>query len=184
MSKAKYEHLVRNVPNTEKNRKFIKDINKMSKESDSIYKLFIKYRKPKEGFKYGSGGSLKCKNANAFSVYIQDRRPYSKQPLTQTHSRYIEEQDKLHSKIEGLESEIIKLREKLAVYSNPYIDWSITSIQDEIFEIKECIIEKYLDNALYTKDEEVYVDNHYGSISLKEKYNLLMEALEYAEKHD
>ena len=50
MSKAKWEHLVRNVPNTEENRKFIKDVNKMSKESDSYYKLFIKYRKPKKGF--------------------------------------------------------------------------------------------------------------------------------------
>ena len=58
MSKAKWQHLVRNIPNTEKNRKFIRQINKISKESESIYKLFIKYRKPKEGFQYGSGGAV------------------------------------------------------------------------------------------------------------------------------
>ena len=47
MSKAKHNHLVRNVPNTEENRKFIKQVNKMTKASDSIWKLFIKYRNPK-----------------------------------------------------------------------------------------------------------------------------------------
>ena len=185
MSKTKYQHLVNNVPNTNKNREFIKNINKMSKQSKSCYKLFIKYRKPKEGFKYGSGGSLKCENANAFAVYIQDRRPYKDQPLMKTHSSYIQEQDKLHSKIKGLESEIIKLKKELALYKNPYKDWSTASIEDEIFEIKQYIVDKYLDNTLHLLiKEKIYVDNHYGSLSLKEKYNLLMEALEYAEQND
>ena len=90
MSKIKYEHLVRNVPNTENNRAFIKNINKMAKESKSMYKLFIKYRKPKEGFKYGSGGSLRCENANAFSVYIQDRRPWREQPMVDRNFELID----------------------------------------------------------------------------------------------
>ena len=174
MSKAKHNHLVRNVPNTEENRKFIKQVNKMTKESDSIWKLFIKYRKPKEGFHYGSGGSLRCENANAFSVYVHDRRSYGEIPANQYRSNLWEENRKLEEENESL-------KKQLVIYKNPYIDWSITSIEGEIFEIKECIIEGYLEDSL---SEKVYVDNHYGSITLKEKYNLLMEALEYAETHD
>ena len=174
MSQTKHRHLVRNVPNTEENRKFIKQVNKMSKESDSIWKLFIKYRKPKEWFKYGSGGSLKCDNANAFSVYIDDRRPYSQRPENQYRSKLWEE-NRL------LEEENESLKKQLAIYTNPYIDWSVSSINDEIFEIKEYIVDGYLEGNL---DEKVYVDNHYGSATIKEKYNLLMEALEYAEQHD
>ena len=41
MSKTKYSHLVRNIPNTKENRDFVKNINKISKQSDSIYKLII-----------------------------------------------------------------------------------------------------------------------------------------------
>ena len=174
MSKTKYSHLVRNIPNTKKNRDFVKNINKISKQSDSIYKLLIKYRKPKEGFKYGSGGSLKCENANAFSVYIEDRRPWREQPTSQIYARHDEIERKLNKKIRRLEKE-------LAIVKNPYMDWANSSIVDEIFEIKESIIDGYLEDNL---DEKVYVDNHYGSITLKEKYNLLVEALEYAQKQD
>jgi len=172
MSQAKHRHLVRNVPNTEDNRKFIKQVNKMSKQSDSIWKLFIKYRKPKEGFKYGSGGSLKCENANAFSVYIDDRRPYGQRPENQYRNRLWEENRKLEEENEAL-------KKQLAIYDNPYIDWRMSEISIELFEVKEEIIEKSLDNILASN---VYKDR--GERTLKEKYNLLMEALEYAEKHD
>ena len=166
MSQAKHRHLVRNVPNTEDNRKFIKKVNKMSKNSDSIWKLFIKYRKPKEGHKYGYGGSLKCENASAFSVYIDDRRPYGERPENQYRYQLWEENRKL-------EEENKKLKRQLAIYSNPYIDWSISSIEDEIFEVKESIVERYLESDDGLKDD-----------TLKEKYNELLEALEYGEKHD
>ena len=95
MSKTKYEHLVKNLPNTKENRDLVKKVNKMSKEAESHYKLIIKYRKPKEGFKYGSGGSLKRENANAFSVYIQDRRGYYEQPLVQRNFELIRQNNKL-----------------------------------------------------------------------------------------
>ena len=44
-------HLVSNIPNIEEFRNFVKDINKMSKQSNSKWKLSIKYRKPKKGHK-------------------------------------------------------------------------------------------------------------------------------------
>lgn len=176
MSKAKHNHVVRNIPNTEENRKFIKKVNKMSKESDSIWKFFIKYRKPKEGFHYGSGGSLRCENANAFSVYIEDRRPYGKRPIDKVMERSRGHYDKMHK----LELENEKLREELAIYKNPYNNWSISDIEQELFEIKEYIVEGYINNSLDNECTYVsVVDNNYKSITLREKYDLLMKALTY-----
>ena len=160
------QHLVSNIPNVEEFRDFVKDINKMAKKSNSIWKLSIRYRKPKEGHKYGYGGNLKCDNANAFSVYIHDRRPYHQIPSNVYRSELWGENRKLEEKNE-------RLKKKLAIYSNPYIDWTISNIEDEIFEVKEAILERYLESYGGLKDD-----------SLKEKYNQLMEALEYAEKHD
>ena len=134
MSQAKHNHLVSNVPNTEENRAFIKRVNKMSRDSDSIWKLGIRYRKPKEGHKYGYGGNLKCENANAFSVYVHDRRSYGEIPENQYSSKLWEE-NRL------LEKENESLKRQLAIYDNPYIDWSVSSIEDEIFEIKERIVD-------------------------------------------
>ena len=175
MSEAKHNHLVSNIPNTQENRDFVKKINKMSKKSDSIWKLKIRYRKPKQGYNYGSGGSLRRENATAFSVYVEDRRPYTQTPEYESRKRCWDREREL-------EKENKSLKKQLAIYKNPYIDWSISSINDEIFEIKECIIDAYLEDSL--SEYKIHVDNHYGSITLKEKYNLLVEALEYAEKHD
>jgi hypothetical protein len=164
MSQTKHNHLVSNVPNTEENRKFIKHVNKKSKESDSIWRLSIRYRKPKEGHKYGYGGNLKCENANAFSVYIHDRRPYNQIPSNQYRSKLWEENRELEKENESL-------KKQLVIYKNPYIDWSVSSIEDGIFETKENILNAVLECNIINQNE-------------KKKYNLLMEALEYAEKSD
>ena len=168
MSQAKHNHLVSNVPNTEENRAFIKRVNKMSRDSDSIWKLGIRYRKPKEGHKYGYGGNLKCENANAFSVYVHDRRSYGEIPENQYSSKLWEE-NRL------LEKENESLKRQLAIYDNPYIDWSISSIEDEIFEIKEKIVDRFLE----CDDEMELLKNE----SIKKKYDQLVEALEYAEEN-
>ena len=92
-------HLVSNIPNIEEFRNFVKDINKMSKQSNSKWKLSIKYRKPKKGHKYGWGGSLKRDNANAFSVYIHDRRPYHEIPSNVYNGKLWEENRKLEEEL-------------------------------------------------------------------------------------
>ena len=161
MSKTKHQHLVRNVPNTKDNRAFIKQVNKMSKESDSIWKLFIKYRKPKKGFKYGSGGSLKRENANAFSVYIEDRRPYGGRPIDNAWSRGYE-----------LKEENNILKKKLAIYSNPYIDFSEDEIKNEMLDIESDILDEVL--VYEEKPNFLYILG-----SHKKRYNQLKEALEY-----
>ena len=169
MSKAKYEHLVRNVPNTEKNRKFIKDINKMSKESDSIYKLFIKYRKPKEGFKYGSGGSLRCENANAFSVYIADRRPYGSRPIDKILNRSYE----VNKELIELEDKITELEREVSVYRNPYYHYSFSDLEEKLNDIKDKMVTRCLESIEpYSFDIE----------SLRKEYLLVNEILLVKEK--
>ena len=65
----KYNHLF-HLENTQENRDLIKAFNKNMKAHNSKWKFMIKYRKPKEGQKYGWGGSLKRENAREFAVYL------------------------------------------------------------------------------------------------------------------
>ena len=170
MSKTKHNHLVSNVPNTEENRAVIKKVNKMSRKSESVWKLYIRYRKPKEGHAYGWGGSLKRDNANAFSVYIQDRRPYGEIPTNQYNNR-------LWDKNRELEKENEALKKKLAIYSNPYIDFSVSELENAIMDIRSDVA----DEVLLGEEKPNF---QYLLASHIERYNLLMEALKYAEKHD
>ena len=162
MSDKLNNHLVSNIPNTEENRLFVKDINKKAKESKSVWKLKIRYRKPIEGEKYGWGGGLKRENAKAFSVYVEDRRNYDDVPSNKYAS-------KLYSQVCQLEEENDKLKKQLAIYTNPYYEWRTSEIEDELFEMKETIVEDFLANYV-SEDHRKIVQN---------KYNQLMEALEY-----
>ena len=64
------------MKNTEENRQLIKTLNKSMKAHDSRHRLYIKYRKPIEGEKYGYHGTLKCENARAFAVYRKYTKAY------------------------------------------------------------------------------------------------------------
>ena len=170
MSQTKHNHLVSNVPNVEEFRDFVKSINKMAKDSDSKWKLSIRYRKPKEGHKYGYGGNLRCENADAFSVYVHDRRPYREQPGNQYRAELYQENYKL-------EEENKELKKELAFYKNPYNEWRVSEIEDEIFEVKQKIVKRFID---CDNDLELL-----RNIELQNKYNQLMEALaHHEEKND
>ena len=67
------EHLVTLIPNNFVTRWVIKRINKRMKKAESKYRLYIRYRKPVEGLKYGRGGSLRCADAKKFSLYLRER---------------------------------------------------------------------------------------------------------------
>ena len=69
--KVGHRHLVSRIPNTEDNRNIVKEVNKMMSESDSLSRIYVRYRQPIEGHKYGWGGSLKKEHAKSFSIYLK-----------------------------------------------------------------------------------------------------------------
>ena len=80
----KYNHLF-HLENTQENRDLIKAFNKNMKAHNSKWKFRIKYRKPKEGQKYGWGGSLKRENAREFAVYLNGT--YNNEEMMAVHTR-------------------------------------------------------------------------------------------------
>ncbi len=169
MSKINYKnnHLVSNIENTEENRNYIKDINKLARKSESRYRLKIRYRKPIKGEKYGWGGSLQRKKATAFSIYIDDKTPWQE---SQSH--------RLWTKISKLEEENDKLRKELLFYKNPYFQWSEDEIQMEIQDIKENIFCRFLDR------DKLGCDAWVNAEKLIEKYDQLVEVLNYEREDD
>ena len=67
-----HRHLVSRIPNTEDNRNIVKEINKMMNKSDSLSRIYVRYRQPIEGHKYGYGGGLKKEHAKSFSIYLKN----------------------------------------------------------------------------------------------------------------
>jgi hypothetical protein len=59
------------VPNTDKNRDKIKDLNKRMKEYGSRWRLSYKARKPVEGKKCTYGGGLRLEDAREIGIYIK-----------------------------------------------------------------------------------------------------------------
>lgn len=90
--KQKHNHLVNNVPNNRITRYIVKKLNNKMKDSNSKWRLQIRYRKPKDGYRYGMGGNLvgidfdwkayregkirkpsQCEMSRAFSLYLRQR---------------------------------------------------------------------------------------------------------------
>ena len=161
MSQTSYknEHLVSNIDNSDENRSYVKTINKLAKDSKSKYRIKIKYRKPKDGKKYGWGGSLKKDNANAFSIYVEDKTPYTE---TAYHKQWNE--------ISRLRVENESLKEKVSFYENPYNKWSDYEIHEEIESMKEDIFSRFIGNECRKEQQR--------DVVIK-KYDQLVEALNY-----
>ena len=159
------QHLVKNIDNTDENRDYVRVINKIAKNSDSRWRLKIRYRKPKDGNKYSWGGGLKRENADAFSVYLEDKTPYQETGYWKLRTMY-------HKLLEENES----LKRKVSFYENPYSQWSGDEIEEELFNVKEDMVERFIDN-----------NNHSGVVKeldddqLRNKYNQLVEVLDYDE---
>ena len=69
----KYEnnHIVKGIPNTQENRDKVSEFNKLARQSNSMHRLRIKYRKPKEGKRGYMGGSCAKDDAQCFSLYLR-----------------------------------------------------------------------------------------------------------------
>ena len=132
MSQSSYkkQHLVSNIENTEENRSYVKNVNKLAKESESKYRLKIRYRKPIKG---------------------DDKTPWHATPWYELRKEYSK-----------LEEENESLKKRIAILENPYMQWHLGDIEDELFEVKERCIDRFLDCV---EDEK-----------LRDKYNLLTQA--------
>ena len=102
----KYNHLF-HLENTQENRDLIKAFNKNMKAHNSKWKFRIKYRKPKEGQKYGWGGSLKQENANEFAVYLNGG--YNDEDIINSRARTWD----AHRKVRMLTEKVNKIKELL-----------------------------------------------------------------------
>ena len=102
----KYNHLF-HLKNTQENRDLIKSFNKNMKAHNSKWKFRIKYRKPKEGQKYGWGGSLKRENAREFAVYLNGS--YNNDEIMSVWTRSYDAQ----RKVRKLTEKVNKIKELL-----------------------------------------------------------------------
>ena len=98
-----HEHLVKDIPNNEKNRNFISELNELAKDSNSKYRYRIRYRKPVNGYRDGySDGCVPRDDASCFSVYLVDKTPYKDTYEFRMHERYSTEYDELNRKYKSL----------------------------------------------------------------------------------
>ena len=75
--KQEHNHLVKGIPNTEENREKVADFNKLARQSNSMHRLRIKYRKPKNKTGY-HGGSCPKDDAKIFSLYLRKTEKQAK----------------------------------------------------------------------------------------------------------
>ena len=116
------------IENTEKNRNKVKDLNKRMKEYGSRWRLSVRYRKPKEGHKYGSGGTLKKENAKEFAVYLNGG--YTRDEMRESWSRSW----KAHERLRKIKS---KTQEELEV-----VEDYVSSCYNQIQLLKEVLNER------------------------------------------
>jgi len=69
--KQEHNHLISKIENTQKNRDMVSELNNKMKESNSMHRLRIKYRSPKEGTYGYYGGSCAKDDAQCFSLYLK-----------------------------------------------------------------------------------------------------------------
>lgn len=68
-----HAYLVRRLPNWRVIRWAVARVNRYLRDTESSWQLLIRYRCPRPGMKYGWGGSLKCEDARALSLYLRTR---------------------------------------------------------------------------------------------------------------
>ena len=71
---GRYGHLTNNIPNNFFFRWLITKANKHMNRCYSVWRLRIRYRKPKKHCKYGWGGSLSRHQSRRIALYLEQRR--------------------------------------------------------------------------------------------------------------
>ena len=106
MNNQEHNHVIKGIPNTKEKRDWVADLNKKMKESNSMHRLRIKYRKPKKGSPseghYGDGCVPKD-DAQCFSIYLRKTAKQEKLEDGQRRERWKKETDYRH-KYQNLQS--------------------------------------------------------------------------------
>ena len=90
--KQEHNHLVKGIPNTEENREKVADFNKLARQSNSMHRLRIKYRKPNNKTGY-HGGSCPKDDAQIFSLYLRKTEKQEKLDNEYRRKRWAIEND-------------------------------------------------------------------------------------------
>ena len=96
MKNQEYNHVVKAIPNTKENRDKVAEFNKMMKDSNSMHRLRLKYRKPKKGSpsaKYYGDGSCPKDDAQIFSLYLKKTEKQEKLDNEYRRKRWAIEND-------------------------------------------------------------------------------------------
>lgn len=104
------------VDNTKENHSIIKELNNKMKEFNSRWRIRKKYRLPKEGCKYGWGGSLQNENADGIGIYLYTTEKYNKAVWEERQKYYREKTIRENQEIEELKKENRLLKLQLNEY--------------------------------------------------------------------
>ena len=97
-----HNHLISKIENTQKNREFVTELNEKMKKSNSMHRLRIKYRSPKEGTYGYYGGSCPKDNAQCFSLYLK-KTPQQESLENEQRSKRWERESEYRRKYERLQ---------------------------------------------------------------------------------
>ena len=86
--KQEHNHLISKIKNTKENRNMVSELNNKMKESNSMHRIRIKYRSPKDGTRGYYGGSCPKDNAQCFSLYLKKTPIQESLENEQSRKRY------------------------------------------------------------------------------------------------
>ena len=104
------------IDNTEKNHQLIKELNKEMSKFGSRWRLSKKARMPKDGKKWGWGGTLSFEDAKGIGVYVYHNPKYSKLHWEQKCKEFQERRKERDAKVDRLEYENRVLKSELEEY--------------------------------------------------------------------
>jgi hypothetical protein len=106
-----YNHVVKGIPNTKENRDKVDEFNKMAKDSDSMHRLRVRYRKPKKGSRYEGyhgDGCVPKDCAELFSIYLRKTAKQEKLDMESNRRRWKSESE-FRTKYQNLQTKYNKL---------------------------------------------------------------------------
>ena len=131
MNNQEYNHVLKGIPNTKENRDKVDEFNKMAKESKSMHRLRLRYRKPKEGSKsarYNGDGCVPKDDAQCFSIYLKKTAKQEKLDNEYRRKRWAIEND-WRDKYQALQSK----------YNSMMLKQLLQGLMDDVEELQYAV---------------------------------------------